>query len=327
MLLGHEVGLGQEPLDAAGAAHEFLVGGRQFVDAEDRDDVLQFLVALQDALGFPRGVVVFQADDFRVEDPRGGGERIDGRVDAHFHDLAFEHDARVKVRERRGRRRVGDIVGRHVDGLHRSDRALLGGSDALLQRAHLRGQGGLVADGGGHSAEQGGHLGAGLHEAEDVIDEEQHILPQLVPEELGLGQGGECHAVACAGRLIHLAEDQGGVPDDPRRLHFEPEVVAFPAALADSGEHGAAAVRGRDVPDQFHDEERLAHSGAAEQPRLAAAGDGGQQVDRLDARLLEGHGADLLIEGRRHAVDGHQALADDGAPAVDRLAEQVHHAA
>src|SRR3982074_1132135 len=36
----------------------------------------------------------------------------------------------------RGRRcGVGQVVGRHIDGLHRGDRALLGGGDALLHLA------------------------------------------------------------------------------------------------------------------------------------------------------------------------------------------------
>ena len=42
---------------------------------------------------------------------------------------------------------------------------------------------------------------------------------------------------------------------------------------------------GRNVPDQLHDENGLAHTGAAEEARLAALGVGFQEVDDLDARL------------------------------------------
>jgi hypothetical protein len=48
--------------------------------------------------------------------------------------------------------------------LHRSDGALLGGGDALLQLAQVRGQGGLVAHRGGDAAQQGRHLRVGLRE-------------------------------------------------------------------------------------------------------------------------------------------------------------------
>ncbi len=75
-----------------------------------------------------------------------------------------------------GRRRVGQVVGGDINGLNRGDGARLGGGDALLQVAHLGGQRGLVTNGGGHTAQQCGNLGAGLRETEDVVDEQQHVL-------------------------------------------------------------------------------------------------------------------------------------------------------
>ena len=88
-------------------------------------------------------------------------------------------------------RRVGVVVGRHVDRLHRGDRLALGRGDAFLELAHLVGQGGLVTHGRGHAAEQGRHLGAGLDEAEDVVDEEQHVLVLHVAEVLRHGERGQ----------------------------------------------------------------------------------------------------------------------------------------
>ena len=143
---------------------------------EDRDDVLQVLEALQHLLHAARDVVVLLADDLRRQRARGRGQRIDGRVDAELGDRALEDDRRVEVRERRRRRRVGQVVGRHVDGLERRDRSLLRRRDAFLQHAHLGGQRRLVADGAGRAAEQRRHFGARLREAEDVVDEEQHVL-------------------------------------------------------------------------------------------------------------------------------------------------------
>jgi hypothetical protein len=49
-LLRDEKRLGQELLDLPGARHRELVVFRQLVDAENRDDVLQVLVALQNLL-------------------------------------------------------------------------------------------------------------------------------------------------------------------------------------------------------------------------------------------------------------------------------------
>ena len=47
-----------------------------------------------------------------------------------------------------------------------------GRGDALLQLAHLRGEGRLIPHRTGHAAKQGGHLGTSLREPEDVVDEE-----------------------------------------------------------------------------------------------------------------------------------------------------------
>src|SRR5882672_12210281 len=57
-VLGHEHRLGQEALDLARAPHRELVLGRELVHPEDRDDVAQFLVALQHRLHRARGAVV-----------------------------------------------------------------------------------------------------------------------------------------------------------------------------------------------------------------------------------------------------------------------------
>jgi hypothetical protein len=88
---------------------------------------------------------------------------------------------------------------------------LRGRRDALLQRAHLRGQRGLITDGARDAAEERGHFGARLREAEDVVHEEEHVLAFDVAEVLGDGERREGDAGARAGRLVHLAVDQRGL--------------------------------------------------------------------------------------------------------------------
>ena len=172
--------------------------------------------------------------------------------------------------ERGGRRGVGEVVGGHVDRLHRRDRALLGRGDALLQRAHLGAERGLIADRGGHAAEQRGHFRARLGEAEDVVDEQEHVLAFLVAEVLGEVTPVSATRRRAPGRLVHLAEDQRGLLDDARLLHLVLEVVALAGALAHPGEHRDAAVLLGDVVDQLLDEHGLADAGAAEEAGLAA---------------------------------------------------------
>ena len=79
------------------------------------------------------------------------------------------------MRECRGRGRVGQVVGRHVHSLYRSDRAVLRGRDSFLHLSHFGSQCRLITHGRGHTSQQGGHFGTGLGETEDVVDEEQDV--------------------------------------------------------------------------------------------------------------------------------------------------------
>ena len=80
--LADEERLREELLDLAGARHGQLVVVGELVHAEDGDDVLQVLVALQHALDLLRHVVVLLADDVRVEDAAGRGQRVHRREEA-----------------------------------------------------------------------------------------------------------------------------------------------------------------------------------------------------------------------------------------------------
>jgi hypothetical protein len=88
--LRNEHVLRQEALDATGPAHEDLVLLGELVDAEDGDDVLEVLVALQDLLDAGGHGVVLLADVARVEDPRHRGQRVHGRVDTERRDLTAQ---------------------------------------------------------------------------------------------------------------------------------------------------------------------------------------------------------------------------------------------
>ena len=270
------------------------------------------LVALQDLLHLAGDVVVLFADDARVENARGGIERIHRRINALFRNGARQHGGRVQMRERRGGRRVGQVVGRHVDRLHRGDRTLGGRGDAFLQAAHVGGERRLVTHGRGNAAQQRRHFRTGLGEAEDVVDEEQHVLA-LVAEIFGDGEARQADAGARARRLVHLAVHQRAFGAFGRTLlrvlvhagldHLVIEVVAFARALADAGEHRIAAVLLGDVVDQLLDQHGLAHAGAAEQADLAAARVGREQIDDLDAGDQNLRFRRLLGEGGRRLMD------------------------
>ena len=229
--------------------------------------------------------------------------------------------------ERRGRGRVGVVVGWDEHRLQRGDRALLRRRDPLLERGHLGRQVWLVADRGGHPPEQRRHLRARLDEAEDVVDEEEDVAAFLVAEVLGHRQAGQADPLTGTRRLVHLAEHERGLGDDAGLRHLVDEVVALARSLADAGEHRHAGVLLGDVPDQLLDDDRLADAGPAEDADLAALLERADQVDDLEARLEHLDLGRLLVERRRRAVDRQGPAGLHRALVVDRPAEDVEHAA
>src|SRR3954465_2009472 len=99
--LGDVERLRQEALDLARALDGDLVLVGELVDAEDRDDVLQLAVALQDLLDLRGDVVVLLADDVGLEDRRRRVQRVHRRVDALLGDRARQRRGGVEVREHR----------------------------------------------------------------------------------------------------------------------------------------------------------------------------------------------------------------------------------
>ena len=268
-----------------------------------------------------RHLVVLFADDVRLECAGERRERVHGRIDPLLDDRALEHDRGVEVGEDVGRRGIRVVVGGHEDRLDRRHRALLRRGDPLLELPHLGAQRRLVAHGARHAAEERRDLRARLHETEDVVDEEQHVLA-LVAEVLRHRQAGEANAQAGPGRLVHLPVDERDLVDHAGLLHLAPEVVPLARALPDPGEDRHAAVLPGDVVDQLLDEHRLADAGAAEEADLAAADEGRDQVDDLDARLEDLHLRREVLERRRVAVDRTSARRPRRAPPCGRPARR-----
>ena len=154
----------------------------------------------------------------------------------------------------------------------------------------------------------------------------KHVAAFIVAEEFRQGQRGQSDAGARAGRLVHLAINQRGFVDNPRLFHFQPKIVAFARALADAAEDRVTAVLHGDVVDQLHQNNRLAHAGAAEQADLAAASIGSEQIDDFDAGFERLNFGFLIDEFRRRAMNRIALLGVDRAHFVDRLTNDVEHA-
>ncbi len=173
-----------------------------------------------------------------------------------------------------------------------------------------------------------------MGEAENVIHEEEHVLVLFVAEILGHREGREGHAHTGTRGFVHLAVNEGDLRlgevvllDDAGFGHFVVKVITFAGALTDAGEHGVTTVGLGDVVDEFHDHDGLAHAGATEGADLAALGEGGDQVDDLDAGL-EDVGLGVLVGERGGRTMDRVTFGEvDRAFAVHGVAGDVEDAA
>ena len=177
---------------------------------------------------------------------------------------------------------VGEVVGGNVHRLHGGDRACIRAGDPLLERGEHRLEVGLVAQPGGHIAQHRRHLGAGLYEPEDVVDQQHHVLVLLVAEPFGHRQTGVADTEPGAGRLVHLSEHENRLAEHARLVELAVEFFCFAVAFTDAAEDADPLIGADHVVDELHDEHRLADPGTAEQPGLPAPFERGEYVDHLD---------------------------------------------
>ncbi len=82
----------------------------------------------------------------------------------------------------------------------------------------------------------------------------------------------------------------------------------------------------RNVVDELHDDDGLAHTGPSEEADFAAPQERLDQVNDLDTGLEHFHLRGLLVECRRLTMDGIALGRVYGSELVDRVADNVHHA-
>ena len=132
--------LREKSLNAARASNGLLIFVAQLVNAKNRNNVLQIFVTLQRLFHTLRNFVMFSTENDRVENARSRSKWIDRGINAQLRNRARKIVVRVQMRERGSRRRIGVIVSRHVNCLHRCNRTAFGRRDPLLQVTHFLSQ-------------------------------------------------------------------------------------------------------------------------------------------------------------------------------------------
>src|SRR4029077_3799121 len=133
----------------------------------------------------------------------------------------------------------------------------------------------------------------------------------LITEILGDGETSQRNAQPGTRRFIHLPVDQCdlGVAqflllDDSRRRHFVIEIISLSGAFSYPRKDRDTPMKLGDVVDQFHDDDRLAHTGATESPDLTALRERTDQIDDLDSRGKYLRRCGLVHQRRWLAMDG-----------------------
>src|SRR5581483_3761048 len=100
----------------------------------------------------------------------------------------------------------------------------------------------------------------------------------------------------------------------------------FTRALPHPGEDRNTAVFGRDIVDEFRNQDRFAYSSPTEQTDFATFGDGRDQVDNFDARLKNFHGRILFFELWRRPMN-RCMFGKRAGLTINRLARDIEHPA
>ena len=136
-----------------------------------------------------------------------------------------------------------------------------------------------------------------------------------------------CHTHTGPRRFVHLSEYQSRLFDNAGIFHFVPQVITLTGTFTDTGENGIAAVFGRNVVDQFLNQDSLTNAGTAEQTDLTALCIRSQQVNDFDTCFQNLDYRTLVAERRSRTVDRPLFFGLDFTGIVDRFAQHVEHSA
>ena len=151
-------------------------------------------------------------------------------------------------------------------------------------------------------------------------------MPLYVTEIFRHGQSRQADAHTRSRRLVHLSVYQCCFFNNAGFFHFRPQVVAFTGTFADAAKDGHAAVFGGNIPDQFHDDNRLADAGAAEQTDFTTTGIRRNQVNDLDPCFQYLRAGRLVFQFRGRAVNRPMIFCFDLTRiVVDRIAQNIEN--
>ena len=275
-------GLGEITLQLPCSLDDQTILRGKFLDPEHRDDVLKLSVPRDVFSHGLRDGVVPVSQEVAVHEFAFGLQSVDRRINSFGRLGARKNHRRVEMAQNAADRRVRHVVGGNIHRLHGRHGIALSRENALLQFRNFGHERWLIANGCGHSAEEPRNLAARLDETVDVVHDEQNFVMKRVPQVFRISESRKPNAETHAGRFVHLSENEKGLGHHSDGLHFVPEFVGFANALADAREDRYAPMKLGDGMHELHDQNRLAHAGAAKEAGLSPPDERAHQINHLD---------------------------------------------
>ena len=131
-----------------------LSSSAKLVHTHDGDDILQFLISLQDLLYFSCYLIMLLSYHITVSE-YGSWIPADQQPDKYPDSTIStgKNRCRIQMGKCSCRSRVCKVIGRHINSLNRSNRTLLCRSDSLLKCTHLGCQCRLITYCGRHTSQ------------------------------------------------------------------------------------------------------------------------------------------------------------------------------
>ena len=246
---------------------------------------------------------MFFPDNMGIQNTRCRVKGIDGRINTQFGDLTRQYGRCIQMGECCCRSRVGQVIGRNINGLYRCNRPFLRRRNTFLQGADVCAQCRLITYGRRNTTEQSRYFRTGLNETENVINEQQYILMFFITEVFRHSKTRKAYTHTSSGRFVHLTVYQSGLTDNARFLHFVPQVVTFTCTFTYTRKYGVTAVFRCNVVNQFHNKDRLTYTGTAEEADFTALGIRSDEVNDLNPCFQNFHLRRQVVKFRCRTVN------------------------
>ena len=107
---------------------------------------------------------------------------------------------------------------------------------------------------------QSRHFHARLNEAENIVDEQQHIATLVVAEIFGHRQRRVDDPEAGAGRFVHLSKHHHHIRQNIGRRHVAVKFLSLAAALSNAAKNTHAFLLFDEIVNHFGEQHGLAHA-------------------------------------------------------------------